>query len=125
MNTMNMQSAGKTTVRSLRGNSGKPDKAILRLGAKIQTIKDRINAGRIANDRRRDILDQGALSMENMVADTPAVTLAGVAVKLRLAAEELVSNADGQGFTTGELNLLSALADVERMAGKRLGAPLQ
>lgn len=95
------------------------DAPILRMGAKIQTIKDRINAGSIADERRRDILDQGALSMENMVAATPAVTLAGVAVKLRLAIDGLVSGVDGRGHTTDELNLLSALADVERMGAFR------
>lgn len=57
-------------------------------------------------------------SLERRISDRPATTAAGLAVKLRIAADMLLGGPPAHGHTTDQLNLLSALADVERMAGR-------
>lgn len=59
--------------------------------------------------------------IETRIAGLKATAFAALAVKLRIAADQLLLDDDGDWRTSDQMNLLSALADVERMAKKGEG----
>ncbi len=99
------------------------DAVLLRLGDEHKTFLDEINTGG-HRDAKGDILDEATEhrdALEEKIAATPANTFAGIAIKLRIGVDNLPMTLGtlppGEEATTDELNLMSALVDVERLAG--------
>ena len=92
------------------------DAGLLRLGDELTTLINEINAGLHPEGaggsdeamKRKD-------NLEKRIAATPANTFAGIAIKLRIATDNMDSDAPRYG---DELNLVSVLADAERLAGR-------
>ena len=96
--------------------AGKPDAELLRLGDELTTLIDEINAGlhpEDADSSDRAMDRKGDL--EKRIAATPANTFGGIAVKLRIATDNMDPDAPRYG---DELNLLSVFADAKRLAGE-------
>ena len=56
--------------------------------------------------------------IETRIAGLKATTFAALAVKLRVAADPLLPLDDDDDHSSDQMNLLSALADAERLAGR-------
>ena len=97
-----------------------PDAKLLRLNAEYRTFLGEINAGR-HNDAKGEVSDEAQermSSLEHKIAATPAETYAGIGIKLLIGVDNFCPLNPGETRTTDELNLESALADVERLAGR-------
>ncbi len=109
----------ESTQRNTAAPSNEPDAELLRLNAEYRALMGEIDAGKYLNaegeifkeatDRRNDL--------ERKIADTPAATYAGIGIKLLIAVDNFPPLGPGETRTTDELNLESALADAERLAG--------
>lgn len=104
---------------------GQTDAELLRLGDEHKTFLGEIDAGG-HDDAKGDVLDEATEYrdiLEAKIAATPANTFAGLAVKLRIGVDNLPmalgTLPKGEEASTDELNLMSALADAERLAGAR------
>ena len=96
-----------------------PDAELLRLNTEYRTLLGEINAGR-HNDAKGDVTDEAGeriSSLEHKIADTPAESYAGIGIKLLIGVDNLDPLDPGETRTADHLNLLSALADAERLAG--------
>ena len=96
-----------------------PDAGLLRLNAEYRALIAEQNAGK-HRDASGDVTDESMerlSAIERKIADTPAESYAGVGVKLLIAVDNFDPLDPGKTRTTDELNLESALADAERLAG--------
>ena len=99
-----------------------PDAELLRLNAEYRTFMDGLNAGKYT-DEKGDIPAEASCrwdGLEKKIADTPAENYAGIAIKLRIAVDSFPPLDPGEPRCTDELNIESALADAERLAGRRI-----
>ena len=101
-----------------------PDAELLRLGDEHRTYLDETHAGG-HHDAKGNVLDEATehlAALEAKIAGTPANTFAGIAIKLRIGVDNLPMTLgtlpSGEEASTDELNLMSALADIERLAGE-------
>ncbi len=85
-------------------------------------LRDDINTTKGRSDEETEPLSEAQISVERMIAETPAQSLRGVLVKLRLHILEYVEEPK-TGQTSDDLvgldriQVPSALADLERLAG--------
>ena len=96
-----------------------PDAELLRLNAEYRTLLGEINALK-HNDEKGDLSAEASDRMEDFeqkIADTPAESYAGIGVKLLIAVDNFPPLGPSETRTTDKLNLESALADAERLAG--------
>ena len=101
------------------------DAELLRLGDEHKTFLGEIDAGG-HDDAKGDVLGEAVerqVALEEQIAAIPANTFAGLAVKLRIGTDNqsfrLYPDLQADDLSTDELNLMSALADAERLAGGR------
>lgn len=90
------------------------DELILQLGRENDRLYAKLRDPGFPDDLSGKLLDE-IWDVEARIAALPATTFAALAVKLRIAASNLPSEGDCDGE---QINLQSALADVERMAGR-------
>ena len=96
-----------------------PDAELLRLNAEYRTFLAELNGGKHRN-ANGDVSDEARERMstfEQKIADTPSATYAGIVIKLLIAVDNFAPLGPGETRTWDELNLESALADAERLAG--------
>ena len=105
--------------------SNEPDAELLRLGAELTTFRKEMDAG-LHPEEGGDVPDvaiEHLDEIERKIAAIPANTFAGLAVKLRIGTDNqsftLYPDLPASDLSTDELNLMSALADAERLAGAR------
>ncbi len=103
---------GVATVTTATGASD--DLGIEALYRRWVALRDDINTTKGRSDEETEPLSEAQISVEHQIAKTPARSLHGVLVKLRLhidqyAAEDLAA--------LDRIQLSSALADLERLAG--------
>ena len=99
--------------------SASQDAELLRLNVEYREFLAELNAGK-HNDAKGDVSDEAQERMsglEKKIADTPSATYAGIGIKLLIGVDNLDPLDPGETRTTDELNLESALADAERLAG--------
>ena len=109
----------KITRREIAAPGNEPDAELLRLNAEYSTFMDELHAGKY-NDEKGDIPAEASCrwdGLEKKIADTPAESYAGIAIKLRIAVDNFCPLDPGEPRCTDELNIESALADAERLAG--------
>ncbi len=97
-----------------------PDAELLRLNAEYRTFLGEINAGQ-HRDSKGDLPDETVIHMcdlERKIAATPATTHAGIGIKLRIGVDGFPPCDPGKTRDTIDLNIESALADAERLAGR-------
>jgi len=99
------------------------DAELLRLGDEHKTFLGEIDAGE-HDDAKGDVLGEAVEHLDALaakIAATPANTFAGLAVKLGIGTDNqsftLYPDLPASDLSTDELNLMSALADAERLAG--------
>ena len=96
------------------------DVEIIALGRELERLEKRCLALFLeGKDEESEHLLPPIMALDSRISDTPAKTLAGIAVKLRIAANAddlLPFNPDEKYYSFDQLALLSALDDVERMA---------
>ena len=68
-------------------------------------------------ERKLEAVHAELIALEREIAALRASTFAGLAIKLRIAADDIDPFREGD-LTTDELNLLSALKDAERLAAE-------
>ncbi|MEE8607610.1 MAG: hypothetical protein V3S55_08400 [Nitrospiraceae bacterium] len=98
------------------------DTALLALEAELTTFRNEIDAG-LHPEEGGDVPDPAIKHLdeiERKIAATPASTFVGIAIKLRIGVDNLDPLDPGETRTTDELNLESALADLERLAGRAI-----
>jgi len=96
------------------------DAELLRLNAEYRALIAEQNAGK-HRDESSDVTDESMErlnAIERKIADTPAETYAGIGIKLLIGIDNFDPLDPGETRTTDELNLESALADAERLAGE-------
>ena len=103
--------------------SNEPDAELLRLGAELTTFRNEIDAG-LHPEEGGDVPDvaiEHLDEIERKIAAIPANTFAGLAIKLRIGTDNqpfrLDPDSQEDQLSTDELNLMTALADAERLAG--------
>ena len=95
-----------------------PDAELLRLNTEYRTLRSEIDSGKHLDAMGR-IIDEASNrshDLEKKIAGIPAKTYTGIGFKLRIAADGLRPQSP-RALETDELNLESALADAERLAG--------
>ena len=110
----------ESTQRKTVAPGDEPDAELLRLNAEYRVFLGELNAGKHRNPNG-DVSDEARERMsglEQKIADTPAATYAGIGVKLLIAVDNFPPLGPGEARCTDELNLESALADAERLAGR-------
>ena len=110
----------ESTQRKTAAPSNEPDAKLLRLNAEYRALIAEQNAGK-HRGASGDVTDESMerlSAIERKIADTPAESYAGVGVKLLIGVDNLDPLDPGKTRTTDELNLESALADAERLAGE-------
>ena len=112
-----------TTKRETATPSNKPDAELLRLDAELTTFRNELDAG-LPPEEGGDVPDvaiEHLDEIERKIAAVPANTFAGLAVKLRIGTDNqpfrLDPDSQEDQLTADELNLMTALADAERLAG--------
>ena len=112
-----------TTKRETATPSNKPDAELLRLDAELTTFRNELDAG-LHPEEGGDVPDvaiEHLDEIERKIAAVPANTFAGLAVKLRIGTDNqpfrLDPDSQEDQLTADELNLMTALADAERLAG--------
>ena len=94
------------------------DAELLRLNAEYRALRGEINSGRYI-DAKGYVSDEArnrSHDLKKKIAGIPAKTYIGIGIKLRVATDGLCPQYP-RALETDELNLESALADAERLAG--------
>ncbi len=105
--------------RETAAPSNEPDAELLRLNAEDKAFLSEIEDGQ-HRDAKGDLPDEALIHMcglERKIAAAPADTYAGISIKLRIAVNNFASIDPGMTRDSIGLNVKSALADAERLAG--------
>ena len=104
--------------------SNEPDAELHRLNAEYREFLAELNGGKHRN-ANGDVSAEATGRMEDIehqIATIPANTFAGLAIKLRIGTDNQRFKTDldfkEEELSTDELNLMGALADAERLAGR-------